>query len=473
MINFNKIIEAHTPKVVNISPDLQTLKDDFDFENYLAQRCGKIIQRSQNYIKFEHCPVCGRKECFAYYIQEKTWYCFGKNGRVGGSIIDFLIHAEGMSQKEAIDRFKHKLCNAPRSKKEAVQVQPLPKLETFSAADLMASELMPVKWVVDGILPQGLVILASPPKYGKSWLMADLGISVANGKDFLGYKTHESGTFYMALEDSTSRLQNRIKKILGIQKPPKNFNLTINAPNLANGLIDVLGNHMQQNPDTALIIIDTLQKIRAGANKNEGVYSTDYREAGMLKSFADKHGICVVLVHHLRKAKDDDVFNMISGTNGIMGAADTILALKKEKRGDTECVLHITGRDVEHNELLLEFNSESCKWRRIGNAEEEAERRQLEQYSTDTIVVAVRKLLELQLQGWCGTAQQLIDDCVRNCDYCIGDIHSNVAKRPKKLIKPLYDIDGIMYTPPSTNGAGGKRLHKFKHKTTCALIDTT
>ena len=55
--------------------------------------------------------------------------------------------------------------------------------------------------------------------------------------------------------------------------------------------------------------------------------------------------------------KDDDVFNMISGTNALMAAADTIMILSKEKRKDNQAYLHITGRDVMNDILVIEKDS--------------------------------------------------------------------------------------------------------------------
>ena len=51
-----------------------------------------------------------------------------------------------------------------------------------------------------------------------------------------------------------------------------------------------------------------------------------------LKSFADAHGLCILLVHHTRKQTADDKFDMISGTSGLLGAADGAFLLQKEKR---------------------------------------------------------------------------------------------------------------------------------------------
>ena len=52
---------------------------------------------------------------------------------------------------------------------------------TKSAADLMAKEFDPIAWLVPGLIPEGLMILAARPKIGKSWLALDLAIATSAG----------------------------------------------------------------------------------------------------------------------------------------------------------------------------------------------------------------------------------------------------------------------------------------------------
>jgi len=77
----------------------------------------------------------------------------------------------------------------------------------------------------------------------------------------------------------------------------------------------------------------------------------------------------MVLVHHLRKATDSDPLNMISGTTGIAGGADTNFILQKDKRTESTATLICTGRDIEDRELFLEFNKESFVWELLSPVE--------------------------------------------------------------------------------------------------------
>ena len=102
----------------------------------------------------------------------------------------------------------------------------------------------------------------------------------------------------------------------------------INAKQLGKGLDEQLGRFVREHPDTSLIIIDTLQKVREVGGEAYS-YASDYDIIARLKSFADCRGLCLILVHHTRKQKAKDIFEMISGTNGLLGAADAALVLPR------------------------------------------------------------------------------------------------------------------------------------------------
>lgn len=107
-------------------------------------------------------------------------------------------------------------------------------------------------------------------------------------------------------------------------------------------------------------MIDTLQKVRSVTSDN--AYAADYHDIGWLKAIADKHGIAILLIHHLRKQNDDDPMNMVSGTTGITGAADTSYVLKETKRGSGQTTLYCTGRDIEYREITLTQDKETHCW---------------------------------------------------------------------------------------------------------------
>jgi len=287
-----------------------------------------------------------------------------------GDVTDYI--EEGHTKEELLQLID----SVPFIQKANAITKDAPSLKQFnflSAKDLCEMEIPPIQWVVKNLIPQGLTILAGPPKLGKSWLCLDLCASVATGNPFLGYETEKGTSLYLALEDSLNRLQERMKLVLKGRQIPDNFFITTQSPTINNGLVDMLQSFIDTHKDTKLIVIDTFQKIRDGMKKSETLYQGDYRETSILKKFADDNGIALVLVHHLRKMDDvADPFSRISGSNGITGAADTAIVLSKAKRTDDNAVMYSTGRDIEQKEVVISFNKNSLRWEILGDIGEVA-----------------------------------------------------------------------------------------------------
>ncbi|WP_405340965.1 AAA family ATPase [Ruminococcus sp.] len=225
---------------------------------------------------------------------------------------------------------------------------------------------------VESLLCSGLTVLAGAPKVGKSWLVLNMCLSIAKGKPFLGLNTRQCGVLYVALEDDERRLQRRILTIT--DECAEHLYLTNRCAEISEELEKELCFFLAEHRDVRVIVIDTLQKIRAGGRDMS--YANDYDEISVLKNIADQLNIAIVLVHHTRKMSDSDYMNEISGTNGIAGSADTLMVLKKEKRASREAVLSCTGRDIEDRELKLRLSRESCIWQVISDSMEQ-ERREL------------------------------------------------------------------------------------------------
>lgn len=333
------------------------------------------------------------------------------------------------------------------------------KINSISVKSLLETQLPPLNIIIENMLTQGLTILASSPKVGKSWACLDLCISICKGIPFLGFKTNKNECLYLALEDSNHRLQNRIKKILGNEEIPTGFNLAINCSPLDNGFIEELENYLKDFPNTKLIIIDTLQKIRGNINKTDTCYSYDYKEIGKLKAFADKHRICILVIHHLRKAKDSDVFNQISGSTGLTGAADTMITFSKLENNNEKVLLSITGRDVENTEKTITFNKEKFKWE-LADVNNNVEK---EFYNLNPIIITIKKLLEVNPEGFKISASELLKNIY---SFTKTNIKQNspqsLTRELNENLRPLLSkYDGIYYEAPSKNGGSTGRKMSF------------
>ncbi|MCM1168293.1 MAG: helicase RepA family protein [Ruminococcus sp.] len=215
----------------------------------------------------------------------------------------------------------------------------------------MTTPLKPIEFCVDGMISTGLFILAGAPKVGKSWLTLDMALSIAKGEKLLGRETERGTALYLCLEDSYARIQNRLFELTS--EPSENLHFAIMAGTLGGVLEKQIEQFKSQHTDLKIIIIDTLQKIRSDDDTS---YAADYKELSILKNLADKLRIAILLVHHTRKCRDNDPFNMISGTTGISGCVDGSMVMIEKQRGSGEAVLHCVGRDIENLELHLKRN---------------------------------------------------------------------------------------------------------------------
>jgi RecA-family ATPase len=273
-------------------------------------------------------------------------------------------------------------------------------LHTVSMSELYETVYQSRPPVIDGLLYSGTYLFAGAPKVGKSFLMAQLAYHVSTGLPLWGCTVHKGTVLYLALEDDHRRLQGRLYRMFGMDGTD-NLRFAIYAKQLGVGLEEQLKKFVREHSDTKLIIIDTLQKVReAGGDKYS--YANDYEVVGKLKRLADDCGICLLLVHHTRKQQADDKFDMISGTNGLLGAADGAFLLQKEKRTDGSAILDVAGRDQQEQRLYLTKDRERLVW--------ELERTETELWvePPDPVLEAIAALVTTDKPTWSGTATELV-----------------------------------------------------------------
>jgi RecA-family ATPase len=221
----------------------------------------------------------------------------------------------------------------------------------ITAAELDYTDLPGLSWTVPGLIPEGFGILAAAPKIGKSWLVLSLGLSAASGTSFLGMPVEQRPVLYLALEDGHRRLQERQRRILDGQSAPEALVLRIDPLDATDVAKQFATDQAGKNP---LLIIDTLARIRPPRGPRADLYREDYLFGSSLKAIADL-GATVLGVHHTRKGESDDFLELPSGTNGLMGAADFVMVLTRE-RTNSNALLRITGRDVTEAGYPLVFD---------------------------------------------------------------------------------------------------------------------
>lgn len=262
--------------------------------------------------------------------------------------------------------------NAPSTKVDGCQKRhPIAPRTRFTAAELMGMTFPEPRWAVDGIIPEGLSLLVGSPKVGKSWLSLNIAAAVGSGGRALGkIQVVHGDALYLALEDPQRRLQQRLGLVLEGGPAPTRLTFDTSWPLLHDGGIDALDLWLTENPGARIVVVDVLARVRGGASSHEPRYDQDYRAMIGLKALADKHSIAVVVVHHTRKAVAEDYLDAVSGTQGLAGAADSVLVLART-RGGADATLSITGRDVE--ETAYAMSLVSGRWTLLDGAADEYE----------------------------------------------------------------------------------------------------
>lgn len=269
-------------------------------------------------------------------------------------------------------------------------------LHTISMTELYQTAFRSRPPIIDGLLYAGAYILAGAPKIGKSFLVAQIAYHVSTGRKLWDFDVHQGTVLYLALEDDYQRIQSRMFMMYGVNDTP-NLHFATAAGKIGNGLDEQLENFMQEHPDTKLIIIDTMQKIRELDGESYS-YASDYEIIGRLKQFADKYCICVLTVHHTRKQPAGDSFEMISGTTGLLGCADGSLLMQKKKRTSLEATIDVVGRDQQDQILYLKKDPETQIWN-LERMENE-----LHKEPPDPVLETVAKLVK---ESWCGSPTEL------------------------------------------------------------------
>lgn len=286
--------------------------------------------------------------------------------------------------------------------------KPIPRtvqpLEIYRAADLYGKRIERTPMIVPNLLPVGLTVLAGAQKRGKSWLALSLAVAVSGGTKFLGMQCAKAPVLYIDLESRQYRIQDRLGKIV-VGAAPKDLYITHSAELIGDGLFDQLEGWIKTQKPPAVIIIDTLGRVKGGGKKSsDNAYDADTKMFGSMQKWAMDHSSAIILVHHLRKGtKDsDDWFDRINGSLGLTGVADAVWGLGG-KRGDAVSRLMVVGRDIDGDyEMAIRFDG--GRWLLENNNSDDYE--EYTAFANDATVRGIYQMMQMQYD-FCGTLSEL------------------------------------------------------------------
>jgi hypothetical protein len=287
---------------------------------------------------------------------------------------DYWWQGEGYVMPDEKPKEKHEKETKFAERSESVEYVTDWKSGIVSAAQLQTMLFPELRWVVGGILPEGATLLAGKPKSKKSWFALGLGKAIAMGGKALGSLDVSQGrVLYLDLESSQRRVRSRLNSMAQAREQwPQNLHFATEWPRGEEGL-HKMELWMAAYPDTACMVVDVVEDFRPERDPKANPYSEDRAHIKPINQFAEHYHISVLLLHHTRKAKSEDVFDEISGTTGMVSAVANMLILGRSPENNLESILSLRGRDLINDDpLALKWDTYLCQHIIEGSAAEYA-----------------------------------------------------------------------------------------------------
>lgn len=237
---------------------------------------------------------------------------------------------------------------------------------SWTAKEIYEAEMTPIKWLIEEILPQGFGFIAGRKKIGKSFMVLQAALAVANPKgEFLGYKVKHGRVLYLSLEGSARQIKRRMDKMIqsaGVKDISFLNNLEIeeNWKKLNNGGFEDLLKRIASKK-YVWIIFDTWQKCFRIKNQND---TNDISKViDPLYEITRAGDLTITFVDHFHKPNQysGDIVDDISGSGVKGGVADTVWGLTRQ-RGQQDARLDIVSRDTEIDGLDITFSKDMGIW---------------------------------------------------------------------------------------------------------------
>ena len=282
-----------------------------------------------------------------------------------GEVLAELYNAHAVGGTEAVRRSFNAMAKAHPSLMARIANAPKPPKTRWTVAELLSTEFPEPHWAVPGIIPVGLTFLAGRPKLGKSWLGLQIAHAMGTGGVVLDQQISRGNVLYLAFEDSPRRLKDRLTK----QGIPSDATITFETrwPALIEGGLANLQAEIEQNGYT-LVIVDTFARVAGQADQSDVAEMTAI--LSNLQQIAQIYDLAILLIDHHRKkigfvggSPIDDII----GSTAKAAVADTVLGLFREQ-GKHGARLKIIGRDVEEQDLALEWDGQLFCWHLLGEA---------------------------------------------------------------------------------------------------------
>ena len=137
-------------------------------------------------------------------------------------------------------------------------------------------------------------------------------------------------------------------------------------PLLTMGLEEEIEDWIKNTPEAKMVIIDPYVKAKKtlGGHKLNS-YENDNYNLQDIYTIATKYNIAIVFFHHTKKKSEDDVFDEMTGSQGIQSNADSMIVLSSNRKIGQNVLLSCIPKDAEQKEFEIALNPK-LMWEYVG-----------------------------------------------------------------------------------------------------------
>lgn len=238
---------------------------------------------------------------------------------------------------------------------------------SLSIVDLLAKEMPPEDWIVEGFLTRGNTgFIIGPAKKGKSWLLLDMAWDLSEGKYVWGIEAlrppRPLRVVYFTQEDTERNIRDRIElKVKGgrvandrIWIEPKNLNIRLDTPE-GRGLLKRSLDKAAAREPIDLVMLDPMRRIHGGEENDSKVIADLWH---VIEGIHNDYGCSTLIAHHITKPPNDrehydpaDPYHG-RGSGDIYGGGDAFVmlvpgAMAPDGKSWRRCVLHFESKRAE------------------------------------------------------------------------------------------------------------------------------
>ena len=233
----------------------------------------------------------------------------------------------------------------------------------FTDAAAMQATIYPLtRWLVSGLIADGLTIIGGSPKSGKSYLGYALALATARPALWCQHWHVEAGpVIFLSLEDDEADSAQRLQELAPMTRLPPGRLRFVNGqehvPGFGQGFVpwveEILTNYQPR-----LLVIDPisyLYVLKRTGNQFEETKDMLFP----LRWLGKKYRCAIVCIDHRRKRSKDDVsiFDTLHGSVAKIAVADALLMVERDESEMTVAALVRKGKD-QMLSLSLTFTDE-------------------------------------------------------------------------------------------------------------------